>query len=62
MNDTTTVTRNEQASRTDAPTRTEVGQGSDAALMPLVAVRTRPRTMSSFAPRKNALSRSERRQ
>ena len=38
MNDTTTVTRNEQASRTDAPTRTEVGQGSDAALMPPVDV------------------------
>jgi HSP20 family protein len=38
MNDTTAVTRNEQASRTDAPTRTEVGQGSDAALMPPVDV------------------------
>jgi HSP20 family protein len=38
MNDTTAVTRNEQASRTDAPTRTEVGQGSDPALLPPVDV------------------------
>jgi len=30
--------------------------------LPWRTVRTRPRTMSSFAPRKNALSRSERRQ
>ena len=38
MNDTTAVTRNEQASRTDAATRTEAGQRSDAALMPPVDV------------------------
>ena len=38
MNDTTAVTRNEQASRTDAATRTEATQRSDAALMPPVDV------------------------
>ena len=38
MNDTTAVTRKEQASRTDAATRTEVAQRSDAALMPPVDV------------------------
>jgi HSP20 family protein len=38
MNDTTAVTRNEQASRTDAATRNEAAQRSDAALMPPVDV------------------------
>ena len=38
MNDTTTVTRKEQASRTDAMTRTEAAQRSDAALIPPVDV------------------------
>ena len=38
MNDTTAVTGNQQASRTDAWTRTEAGQRSDAALMPPVDV------------------------
>jgi HSP20 family molecular chaperone IbpA len=38
MNDTTAVTRNEQASRADAATRTEAGQRSDAALVPPVDV------------------------
>jgi HSP20 family protein len=38
MNDTTTVTRNEQALRADAATRNETKQGSDAALMPPVDV------------------------
>ena len=38
MNDTTAVTRNEQASRTNAATRTEGGQRNDAALMPPVDV------------------------
>ena len=38
MNDTTAVTRNEQASRTDVATRNETAQRSDAALMPPVDV------------------------
>lgn len=38
MNDTTAVTRDEQASRTDAATRNETAQRSDAALMPPVDV------------------------
>jgi HSP20 family protein len=38
MNDTTAVTRNEQASRTDAATRNEAARRSDAALMPPVDV------------------------
>lgn len=38
MNDTTAVTRNEQASRADAATRNETTQGSEAALMPPVDV------------------------
>ena len=38
MNDTTAVTRKEQASRTDAATRNEAAQRSDAALMPPVDV------------------------
>jgi len=38
MNDTTAVTRNEQASRTDAATRNEAARHSDAALMPPVDV------------------------
>ena len=38
MNDTTAVTRNEQASRSDAATRNETAQRSDAALMPPVDV------------------------
>ena len=38
MNDTTAVTRNEQASRTDATTRTNATQRGDAALMPPVDV------------------------
>ena len=38
MNDTTAVSRNEQASRTAATTRNEAGQRSDAALMPPVDV------------------------
>jgi len=38
MNDTTAVTRNEQASRTDAATRNEPVQRSDTALMPPVDV------------------------
>jgi HSP20 family protein len=38
MNDTTAVSRNEQASRTAATTRTEARQRSDAALMPPVDV------------------------
>jgi HSP20 family protein len=38
MNDTTAVTRNEQASRADAATRNEASPGSEAALMPPVDV------------------------
>lgn len=38
MNDTTAVTRNEQASRADAASRGEAAQRSDAALMPPVDV------------------------
>jgi len=38
MNDTTAVTRNEQASRTNAATHTEAGRRNDAALMPPVDV------------------------
>jgi HSP20 family molecular chaperone IbpA len=38
MNDTTAVTRKEQASRTDATTPNEAAQRSDAALMPPVDV------------------------
>jgi HSP20 family molecular chaperone IbpA len=38
MNDTTAISRNQQASRTDAATRTAAGQRSDAALMPAVDV------------------------
>jgi HSP20 family protein len=38
MNDTTAVTRNEQALRTDAATRSEAARRSDAALMPPVDV------------------------
>jgi HSP20 family protein len=38
MNDTTAVTRNGQASRTDVATRDEAHQRSDAALMPPVDV------------------------
>ena len=38
MNDTTAVTRNEQASRTDAAARSEAATRSDAALMPPVDV------------------------
>jgi HSP20 family protein len=38
MNDTTTVTRNDQASRTDAATRKDAAQRSDAAMMPPVDV------------------------
>ena len=38
MNDTTAVTRNEQASRLDATKRTDSRQSSDAALMPPVDV------------------------
>ncbi len=38
MNDTTAVSRNEQASRADAATRTEAAQRSDAALIPPVDV------------------------
>jgi HSP20 family protein len=38
MNDTTAVTRKEQASRTDAMTRNEAAERSDAALMPPVDV------------------------
>ena len=38
MNDTTAVTRNEQASRSDAATRNETAQRNDAALMPPVDV------------------------
>jgi HSP20 family protein len=38
MNDTTAVTRKEQASRTDATTRNEAAERSDEALMPPVDV------------------------
>jgi len=38
MNDTTALTKNEHASRTDAATHNEAGQRSDAALMPPVDV------------------------
>ena len=38
MNDTTAITKNEHASRTDAATHNEAGQRSDAALMPPVDV------------------------
>ena len=38
MNDTTAVTRNEQAARTDAATRGESGQRGDTALIPPVDV------------------------
>lgn len=38
MNNTTAVTRNEQASRRDSATRAEAGQRNDAALMPPVDV------------------------
>ena len=38
MNDTTAVTKNEHASRTDAATRNEAAQRSDSALMPPVDV------------------------
>ncbi len=38
MNDTTAVTRNEQASRTDAASRNEAAPRSEAALMPPVDV------------------------
>ena len=38
MNDTTAVTRNERASRTDVATSNEAAQRSDAALMPPVDV------------------------
>jgi len=38
MNDTTAVTRNEQASRTDATTRTNATQRGNATLMPPVDV------------------------